>query len=44
MAEAVRRSASEAKTSFGSEVVFLERFVEKPDGASRLVSAVRSTG
>jgi acetyl-CoA carboxylase biotin carboxylase subunit len=28
--EAVRRAASEAKTSFGSEVVYLERFVTKP--------------
>ena len=30
MAEAVRRAASEAKTSFGSEVVYLERYVERP--------------
>jgi acetyl-CoA carboxylase biotin carboxylase subunit len=30
LAEAVRRAASEAKTSFGSEVVYLERFVTKP--------------
>jgi acetyl-CoA carboxylase biotin carboxylase subunit len=30
LAEAVRRAASEAKTSFGSEVVYLERFVTGP--------------
>jgi acetyl/propionyl-CoA carboxylase alpha subunit len=30
LAEAVRRAASEAKTSFGSEVVYLERFVTRP--------------
>ena len=30
LAEAVRRAASEAKTSFGSEVVYLERYVERP--------------
>lgn len=30
VAEAVRRAASEARTSFGSDVVYLERFVERP--------------
>jgi acetyl-CoA carboxylase biotin carboxylase subunit len=30
MVEAVRRAASEARTSFGSDVVYIERFVEKP--------------
>jgi acetyl-CoA carboxylase biotin carboxylase subunit len=30
LAEAVKRAASEAKTSFGSDVVYIERFVEKP--------------
>src|SRR5262245_46994843 len=30
LADACRRAASEAKTSFGSEVVYLERYVEKP--------------
>ena len=30
LAEAARRAASEAKTSFGSEVVYLEKYVEKP--------------
>ena len=30
LAEAVRRAASEAKTSFGSDVVYLERYVLEP--------------
>ncbi|MCC7139546.1 MAG: ATP-grasp domain-containing protein [Planctomycetes bacterium] len=30
LAEACKRAASEAKTSFGSEVVYLERYVERP--------------
>ena len=30
LVEAARRAASEAKTSFGSEVVYLERYVERP--------------
>ena len=30
LAEAARRAASEAKTSFGSEVVYLERYVDRP--------------
>jgi len=30
LVEAARRAASEAKTSFGSDVVYLERYVERP--------------